>query len=69
MQQRDDVLYKLDQAIARAGGAKVMLRLDEALAIRAVLSGQPAPACALRDEGLPCACSFLDPKCPNRRAA
>jgi hypothetical protein len=39
---RTDALEILEHAIARAGGAKVMLRLDEALAIRAALKGKPA---------------------------
>jgi hypothetical protein len=35
-----DALHKLDQAIARAGGAKVMLRFEEALAIRTAILGE-----------------------------
>ena len=63
-----DALYKLDQAISRAGGAKVMLRMEEALAIRAVLLGERPPVCAMRSQGLPCACSFRDPNCKHRQA-
>ena len=41
MPHRTDPLDILDQAIARAGGAKVMLRLDEAQTIRAALKAAP----------------------------
>lgn len=50
MPHRTDPLDILDQAIARAGGAKVMLRLDEAQLIRAALklhAGHGAAAQAL----------------------
>lgn len=63
----EDALHKLDQAISRAGGAKVMLRMEEALAIRAVLLGERPPVCALQAQGRPCACSFRDPKCEHRQ--
>jgi hypothetical protein len=63
-----DALHTLDQAISRAGGAKVMLRMEEALAIRAVLMGERLPTCALQAQGLPCVCSFRDPKCEHRQA-
>ena len=61
-------LHTLDHAISRAGGAKVMLRLEEAAAIRAVLRGEKPPTCALQAEGRPCACSFRDPKCEHLEA-
>ena len=41
MPHRTDPLDILDQAIARAGGAKVMLRLDEAQTIRTALKAAP----------------------------
>jgi hypothetical protein len=63
-----DALHLLDQAISRAGGAKVMLRMEEALAIRAVLLGERPPTCAMQAQGLPCVCSFRDPKCEHRQA-
>ncbi len=62
-----DALHKLDQAISRAGGAKVMLRMEDALAIRAVLMGERPPVCAMQAQGLPCVCSFRDPKCEHRQ--
>ena len=63
-----DALHLLDQAISRADGAKVMLRMEEALAIRAVLLGERPPTCAMQAQGLPCVCSFRDPKCEHRQA-
>lgn len=61
-------LCTIDHAISRAGGAKIMLRLEEALAIRAVLMGERPPAGGPRVEDLPCACGFRDLKCEHRRA-
>lgn len=68
MPHRADALAILEHAISNAGGAKVMLRLDEALAIRGVLRGEPAPVCDLIAEGRPCVCNFTDPDCAHRRA-
>lgn len=62
-----DALHILDHAISRAGGAKIMLRMEEALAIRAVLLGERPPVCALQAQGRPCACSFQDPDCEHRQ--
>lgn len=63
-----DALHIIEQAIASAGGAKVMLRLDEAAAIRAALKGERPPVCAMQAQGLPCACSFRDPHCEHLQA-
>lgn len=46
MPHRTDPLEILDQAIARAGGAKVMLRLDEAQIIRGALKAAAAHGAA-----------------------
>lgn len=68
MAQRAHALVTLEQAIARAGGAKVMLRLEEALEICAALRGEGGPVCALHGQGLACTCRLLDPDCEHRRA-
>ena len=60
-----DALHILEQAIARAGGAKVMLRPDEDAAIMAALKGERPPICSMQAQGLPCACSFRDPTCEH----
>lgn len=62
-----DALAILEHAISNAGGAKVMLRVDEAMAIRAVLRGERTPLCVLIGKGHPCLCNFADPECEHRR--
>ena len=64
----DDVasaIATLEHAVSTRGGGKVMLRLDQAQAIRAVLEGHRPPACRLQEQGRPCACGLLDPSCEN----
>ena len=63
MPDPSDALAKLDQAIARAGGAKVMLRMEEAEFIRAVLDTTSLPA-----GGISCSCCLANPGCRRRRA-
>lgn len=66
MPQRFAALTILEQAMSRSGGAKVMLRPDEAAMIRAVLKGEPAIACGLIDDCRPCHCGLADPLCEHR---
>ena len=54
----------LERALANAGSGKVMLRAEEAAAIRAALADTSPLGCTLQDQGLPCACG-LRIGCPN----
>lgn len=66
MPHRTAALTILEQAMSRSGGAKVMLRPDEAAAIRAALKGEPVFACGLIEAGRPCDCGLADPDCAHR---
>jgi hypothetical protein len=55
----------IERALANAGSGKVMLRPDEAAAIRAALARISPPGCSLQDQGLPCVCGGRA-DCPER---
>jgi len=59
------VLSSLERAISTRGGGKVMLRLDQAVALRSVLAGRRPPLCRMQEDGYPCACGMLDAGCEN----
>lgn len=61
----DKAVAMLRHAIATRGGGKVMLRADQAAAVIAVLEGRRPPSCALQEDGWPCQCGLLDPRCEH----